>query len=99
MAASTAVLPSGVGAEQRAVAQQVDAPRHAARQLVDAAQRRAVERERAAHARHREPVADVLRRLLLRQRLEVVARDDALRELLELGPREHARAARAGRSG
>ena len=46
------VLPCGVGAEHRPVAQQVDAPRHAARdQLVDALQRLAVERDRRASCR------------------------------------------------
>ena len=49
----------------------------------------AVEGQRAGHARYRQPVRDVLLRLGRRQRLEVKARDHALRELLELGPREH----------
>ena len=83
-------LATGVRAQQRAVAQQVDAARHAARELVDAPQRRAVEGQHGAQAGDREPVRDVLHRLLLGQRLEVEARDHALAELLELGLREHA---------
>ena len=41
IARSTSRLARGVGAQQRAVAQQVDAARHAARELVDALQRAA----------------------------------------------------------
>ena len=83
-------LAGGVRAQQRAIAQQVDAARHAVRELVDAAQRAGVEGQRALEPGHGETVRDVLRRLLLRQRVEVVARDHALRQLLQLGPRQHA---------
>ena len=78
-----------VGAEHDAIAEQVDAPRHPARNLVDALQRLAVERDRPRHAGDREAVANVVLGLLGRERLQVKARDDALRELLEVGPLEH----------
>ena len=44
-------LAVGVGAEHRPVAEQVDPPRHAARDVVDALQRLAVERDRRASCR------------------------------------------------
>jgi len=78
-----------VGAEQRAIAQQVDPARHPARIAEDAPQRALIEGTGVAQARHGQPVAHVVRGLLLRQRLEVVTGDHALRELLHVGPRQH----------
>jgi len=83
-------LPAaGVGTEQRAVAQQVDAPGHTTRQLEDAVARLAVEWNQTAQASHRQPVLDVVRRLLLGQRVEVEARHHPLRELLQFGLEQH----------
>ena len=44
-----------------------------------------VERHRAGEPRHRQSVPDVVRRLVGRQRVEVVARDHPLRQLLHAG--------------
>jgi hypothetical protein len=52
-------------------------------------QRRGVEGQRALQAGHGQAVVDVLRRSRLRQRAQVVARDDALRQLLQFRPRQH----------
>ena len=82
-------LVVGECAEQGAVAQQVDASRHAAGQVVDALQRLALERHRAAQARHFEPVLHVLRRFHRRERAQVVAGDHPLRELFQVLAREH----------
>ena len=49
----------------------------------------APERQRAGEPGHREPVPDVLRGFVSRQRIEVKARDHALRKLFEFGPRQH----------
>ena len=78
-------LAPAVGAQQGPVGEQVDAPRHAARQPVQAAQRRRVEGHRDMRPRHRESVLHVLARLGAAQRPQVVARDDALRQLLQPG--------------
>jgi hypothetical protein len=79
----------GVGAEHDAIAQQVDAARHAAGELVNPLQGPVVERHRPRHPRDREPMTDVVLGLLGRERVQVKAGDDALGELLELGPLEH----------
>ena len=90
MRSSTRVARLGVGAEQRAVGQQVDAPRHAARTLVDALHAPCASNGNAP-ARPATPRRwrRYLHGLGFGQRVEVVARDHALRQLLELGPREH----------
>ncbi len=77
------------GPQQRAPAQQVDAPRHAARQAVDALERRPVERQRTGVAGHVQPVLDVLRALGVGQRVQMKTRDHALGQLLELGAGQH----------
>ena len=51
--------------------------------------RACVEGQRRGQPGHREAVADVAPVSLVGQRTQVVARDHALRELFQLGPREH----------
>ena len=77
------MLILGVGAEQGAIADDVDDARHAAAQPVHFAQRGARE-DLAAGAGHAQPVAHVGKRVLARQRLQVEARGDALRQLAQV---------------
>ena len=84
-----ALPPARVGAEQGPVAQHVDAARNAARQFMNAHPCFAVERAGAAQPTDRQAVPDVAARFNLGQGFEVKARDDALRELFQLGPCEH----------
>ena len=83
------MLPGGPGAQQGAAGQQVDAPGHAARQLVDAFQCLGVERWRAAVPGHGQAVLNVLQGLGLTQRVEVKTRDHALGQLLQLRAGQH----------
>ncbi len=75
--------------QQRAVAKQVDAARHAPRQGVDHAAGFGIEGCRAGAAGHIEPVLHILLGLFNRQRLQMEARNHALRQLFELGPCKH----------
>jgi hypothetical protein len=84
------VLPGGPGAQQRAAGQQVDAPRHAARQAVDALERGRLKGQRPGVPGHGQPVLDVLDGLGLAQRVQMKAGNHALGQLLQLGARQHA---------
>ena len=79
---------AAVGAEQRALAQQVDAARHAAAAAVDRLQRAFAEGQRPLQAGDAQAVPHVVGRPRRVQGLQVHARDDALRELLEIGARQ-----------
>src|SRR5438552_13422616 len=76
-----------ISAEERAVADDVDHPRHAVREPEDL-----VERMRAqdvgGRARDAEPMAHVGAGLPARERIQVIAPGDALRELPQLVARE-----------
>ena len=71
-----------IGPQQGAVAHQVDAPRHAAGQGVDAPQGAGIEGVGTGQPGHRQPVGQVGQRLGRGQRLQVVAGDHPLRQLL-----------------
>ena len=82
-------LAPAVGAQQGAVGQQVDAPRHAAAQAVQARQRAVVERHRHVGAGNAQAVQHVLPRFGRGEALQVVARNDPLRQLFKPRLREH----------
>ena len=77
------------GPQQGAATQQVDAPGHAACDGVDAGHGPRIEGQRPGVTRYREPVGDVVVGFSPVQRVEVVAGNDALRQLLQLGALEH----------
>ena len=78
-----------VGAQQGAVAQQVDAARHAVAQRMDLRHQACRERRLRRAAGHGQAVVDVAGRLVGRQRPQVIAGDHALRQLLQFGPGQH----------
>ena len=78
-----AVAPLRIGAEQGAAGQQVDAPRHATAEAMQGLEGIVAQRQLAVQAGHGQPVGQVGRGLRRVQRTQVVARDDALRELLQ----------------
>ncbi len=80
---STLSLPLGVGAEQGPVAEGVDESRHAARQAMHVPERAGVEDFPAA-AGQRQPVPHIGVRIGLGQGQQVVARRDALGQLVQL---------------
>jgi hypothetical protein len=89
VARSTTARRIGESAEQRAVAQQVDAPRHATRQLWmrrKALRSNGSDRSRPAISRRCAMYSCVSVRT---QRVQVKARDDALCQLLEFGLGQH----------
>ena len=75
--------------EQRTATQQIDAPRHAVRQAVNLPQAILIKRQSTMMPRNGEPVADVLRGFRLAQRIEVEARNHALRQLGKLRLLQH----------
>ena len=78
-----------IGTEQGTVTQAIDPPRDATAVSVDAAQQSSPERTGAAQTGQFEPMSHVTPGIGLVQCPEVVARDHALRELLEPRLREH----------
>ncbi len=87
--AVNAGLAGGVRPQQCAVAQQIDAPRHPARQFVDACNRLLVKRHLAHPPGNGQPVADVVHRFLLGERWQMKTRNHPLGELLHVGPGQH----------
>src|SRR5690606_4860652 len=73
--------------EQRTIRDDVDEPRNPLRAAIELAQR-ALREDRRLAARDAQPMPHVLRRLRARQRLEVVAARDALRDLAHLRTRQ-----------
>ena len=84
---SDAVPAVRVRTEQRAIAERVDEPRDAAGEAMHGAQRPGRE-DRSLRAGHFQAAPNVLRGLRGRERPEVVARRDALRELAQIRLRE-----------
>ena len=82
-----AALILRVGREQRAVGDDVDEARNAARVLVERVDG-ALRENVALRAGDAQPMAHVRARLVLAQRLQVIAPGDALRDLPHLGPIE-----------